>query len=219
MLKLNADGSFAWVRQLGGAGRDLGGGVAVDAGGGAAVAVDSGCTWLATTPAAARLWWHKMSASPAAVALDGAGNAHFAEGFSSRWTSTPGPALRPAGKRRPEQLGGERFVLKLTPAGSAGLGQELRGGLPRRGSSAYDIAVDGSGNVYTAGDAVGGTADYDPGKGKYLLTGHFLSSSASGLFVWAREVGAHPQAGPRRRRRRLPHRPLPGGEARSARSR
>jgi len=58
----------------------------------------------------------------------------------------------------------------------------------------YSIAIDVSGNVYTAGYFYG-TADFDPGAGTFNLTSAggqdiFISKlDASGNFVWAKSMG------------------------------
>jgi hypothetical protein len=59
----------------------------------------------------------------------------------------------------------------------------------------YNIAVDGSGNVYTTG-FFQGTADFDPGAGSFNLTAAggddiFLQKlDSNGNFVWARGIGS-----------------------------
>jgi hypothetical protein len=58
----------------------------------------------------------------------------------------------------------------------------------------HDIAVDGSGNVYTTGE-FGGAVDFDPGDGTAIMTADILDSvfiskfDSAGNFVWARSIG------------------------------
>src|ERR1043165_3455021 len=62
-------------------------------------------------------------------------------------------------------------------------------------STAYCVATDGSGNVYTAGKFAG-SVDFDPGSGTEMLTAagfndFFVSKlDANGNFLWARAIGS-----------------------------
>jgi hypothetical protein len=83
------------------------------------------------------------------------------------------------------------FVLKLDSAGNLLWAKSMGG----PGSDySYDIAVDGSGNVFTTG-FFNDTADFDPGAGTSNLTSLgqsdiFISKlDSTGDFVWARRAG------------------------------
>lgn len=81
----------------------------------------------------------------------------------------------------------------LVSAQNLGWAKQLGGPDYEHGRS---IAVDNSGNVYTAGE-FRGTADFDPGPGTYNLTSFspccydiFISKlDASGNFLWAKQLG------------------------------
>lgn len=82
------------------------------------------------------------------------------------------------------------FVAKYTSGGTLTWARQLGGGTSSLLGAT--IAVDSSGNVYTAGVMSNGSADLDPGAGVYTLTNTtgnantFISKlNASGNFVWA----------------------------------
>jgi len=82
------------------------------------------------------------------------------------------------------------FVSKLDASGNFVWAKQLGGTYE---NASWDIAVDGSGNVYTIGYFLG-TCDFDPGSGTYNLTSYgsseiFVSKlDASGDFVWAKQM-------------------------------
>lgn len=91
-----------------------------------------------------------------------------------------------------DSLSYDIFVLKLDASGNfvwaksmGGSGTEL----------AYSIAIDASGNLYTAGNFSSFLGDFDPGVGTYnLSTSGSLDIvinklDASGNFVWAKKIG------------------------------
>jgi hypothetical protein len=114
------------------------------------------------------------------IAVDGSGNLYATGGWGdgSRTASQnnnfdPGP-----GVIRLTNSGGGRtavFVVKLVPTNggtayttqSPGWAKSISGNGFDAGS---DVAVGGAGNVYTVGE-FGGSANFDPGPGKYILKG------------------------------------------------
>ncbi len=84
------------------------------------------------------------------------------------------------------------FILKLDVSGNFVWVKSMGGSA---GDQANAIALDASGNVYTAG-SFEQTADFDPGPGTYTLSSYtttddiFVSKlDASGNFVWAKKMG------------------------------
>jgi hypothetical protein len=79
----------------------------------------------------------------------------------------------------------DAFVWQLDGAGNLRWARSVGGNELDVGR---DVAVDAAGNVYAVG-SLGGSADVDPGKGKYTLTGgghYLLKLTGAGAFVWAR---------------------------------
>ena len=122
------------------------------------------------------------------ISLDASGNVYTTGSFMGTVDFDPGAGvanLTPSGIY-------DIFISKLDASGNfvwakamGGTGSESVGG---------SIALDGSGNVYTAGSFLG-TVDFDPGAGVFNLTSAgvrdiFISKlDASGNFVWAKAMG------------------------------
>ena len=122
------------------------------------------------------------------ISLDASGNVYTTGSFMGTVDFDPGAGvanLTPSGIY-------DIFISKLDASGNfvwakamGGTGSESVGG---------SIALDGSGNVYTAGSFLG-TVDFDPGAGLANLTSAgygdiFISKlDASGNFVWANAMG------------------------------
>ncbi len=85
------------------------------------------------------------------------------------------------------------FVTKFDAAGNFVWAKQIGGTGDER---AYSISLDGSGNIYIAGDFVG-TADFDPSGSTFPMTSmggaqqdpFFLKLDPSGNFVWAKQIG------------------------------
>ncbi|MBD1940078.1 DUF4347 domain-containing protein, partial [Microcoleus sp. FACHB-68] len=211
--KLNADGSFAWAKQLGGSIGDFGYSIAVDSSGNVYIAsaftgtvdFDPGAgtfnlTSNSGSPDAFILklnadgsfaWVKQMGGSswdiPYSITVDSSGNVYTTGSFSGTADFDPG-----AGTLNLTSAGGDNiFVNKLDTNGSLLWAKQLGGS-----GNAYgrDIAVDSSGNVYTTGDFTG-SADFDPGTGTVNLTSGggkdiFLSRlDSSGNFLSAKQLG------------------------------
>ena len=75
------------------------------------------------------------------------------------------------------------FVVKLNASGNLTWAKKLGG------MQAFDVEIDGMGNVITTGNGTY-SGDYDPGEGVYELTGSgFISKlSSNGDFIWASNV-------------------------------
>lgn len=87
--------------------------------------------------------------------------------------------------------GGDAFICKLDSSGQFVWAKQIGGNLA---VTAYSIATDDSGNVYTTG-FFDGTADFDPDAGTFYLTvvaysDIFISKlDAAGNFIWAKQLG------------------------------
>ena len=146
------------------------------------------------------VWARQMGGSPppnyvpgtpgmwaSGVAVDGSGNV-YTTGYFTGTVGTvdfdPGAGvfnLTSTGRS-------DIFVSKLDSAGNFVWVRQMGGS-----AAGNDVAVDGSGNVYTTG-SFSGTADFDPGAGVFNLTSAggpvFVSKlDSAGNFVWARQMG------------------------------
>src|SRR5450432_3236628 len=120
------------------------------------------------------------------IAVDAAGNVYTTGFFQGTANFDPGGVFNLTA------LGADDiFISKLDASGNFVWAKQMGGTSDDVGLS---IAVDASGNVYTAGDFQG-TANFDPGAGVFNLTTSggediFISKlDASGNFVWAQQIG------------------------------
>jgi len=122
------------------------------------------------------------------ITVDASGNVYATGSFNGTVDFDPGPGttnLITAGKT-------DIFVVRLNTSGNFVWAKNMGGSSPDAG---YAIALDPSGNVFTAG-SFAGTADFDPGAGVSSLTSIkgsddiFISKlDASGNFLWAKAFG------------------------------
>lgn len=133
------------------------------------------------------LWAHALGGQGIGITLDASGNLYFAGVFSGTVDFDPGPGafyLTSAGF-------GDAFVSKLDRDGNFIWAAAFGG---TRSEKAFSVTVDGSGNVYTAGN-FDGTADFDPGPGTFTLdaavggTGFVSKLDRDGRFLWAVAMG------------------------------
>jgi hypothetical protein len=122
-----------------------------------------------------------------AIALDAAGNIYLAGDFEDTTDFDPGPGVY---NLVAPGWYSDAFVAKYDASGNFTWAKKLGGSDL---DQSHAIAVDASGNVYTAGSFYG-TADFNPGFGTYNLTAAgddiFISKlDASGNFVWAVQAG------------------------------
>jgi hypothetical protein len=134
---------------------------------------------LKLTSAGAYGWATQVSALPNDLALDGSDNAYV--------TGASGKSLQLGS-------GGPLTVAKLNSSGAVLWSENFANGAQNAaGAGSFGVAVDGSGDVYTAGSFTG-TANFNPG-GTYNLTSAgdrdiFVSEfNASGGFLWAGAMG------------------------------
>lgn len=203
IAKYNADGSFGWVWHAAapGIGWSDVADVAVDAAGnvyGIGSYPNPSASWVAGSVVkidlqGAQQWRDDIAGSKGGfvgrgLTLDGAGNLYLVAGIRGKIDVDPG-----AGTTTLSSNAMSTVVEKLSPAGGFVWAKQLQGSDRVEG---YDVAVDGAGNVYTAG-FYAGKADFNPdGKGTYTLTapaagGTFVSKlDAAGNFAWAKGMGA-----------------------------
>lgn len=121
------------------------------------------------------------------IVVDDAGNVYITGQFSTLGDFDPGPGtfnLVSAGFQ-------DAFVCKLDASGDFLWAKAMGGSVEDEGNS---IALDESGNVYTAG-FFANVADFDPGAGTFNLTsggltdGYVSKLDGSGNFVWAASMG------------------------------
>ncbi|MBK9208838.1 MAG: SBBP repeat-containing protein [Anaerolineales bacterium] len=210
--KLDSSGNFVWAKRMGGSDIDNGYAIAVDGSGnvyttgrlrgtgdfdpgaGTTNLISAGLDDIFVSKLDANgdfVWAKRMGGSDYdygyGIAVDGDGNVYTTGSFRGTVDFDPG-----AGTTNLISAGlDDIFVSKLDSSGSFVWAKRLGGS---SADVAGDIAVDGSGNVYTTG-YFGGTADFDPGAGTADLTPAgsndiFVSKlDSSGNFVWAKNMG------------------------------
>jgi len=210
--KFTSAGKFVWAKRLGGASDEAPSDLTVDASGNVytvgrfsdTVDFDPGPgtynltsageydVFVSKLTSAGNFVWAKRlggasNETATGVAVDGSGNVYTVGFFDGTADFDPGPVpynLTAAGAN-------DAFVLKFTSVGNFVWGKRLGGALS---DLAFDVAVDGSGHVYTVG-LFEGTADFDPAPGTYSLTSAgrsdvFVSKlTSAGNFAWAERMG------------------------------
>jgi hypothetical protein len=214
VLKLNASGTFAWVKQAGGSSNDAGLSITVDASGnvyhmgyfskfsdfdpGTSVfnltAIGGNFMYLSKLNSSGNFLWANAFGSGSAtfvksMTTDASGNVYTTGYFYGNVDFDPSPAVFTLSTLASD-IDGDVFVTKCNSSGNLLWAKQF-------GSTSHDyansIAVDASGNVFTSG-SFKGTVDFDPGLGTFNLittsTEIFISKlDASGNFGWATKMG------------------------------
>jgi hypothetical protein len=213
IAKYTSAGALVWARQLGGFANDTVKAIAVDVAGNVyttgtfegqadfdpSTAVfnmfqSSGQIFVSKLNNAGNFVWAKQLGAGALgailatdIAIDTVGNAYITGAFQGTADFDPGTGVSNLSSAGDFDV----FVSKLTSAGNFVWAKSMGG--PTR-DEANGVAVDGAGNVYTAG-LFTGTGDFDPGPGIVALSGAggddiFVSKlDGAGNFVWARPMG------------------------------
>ncbi len=217
IAKLNSSGNFLWAKSMGSVGLDEATSIDVDAAGNVystgyfnyTVDFDPGAgTFTLTNTSNDNAFISKLDASGNfvfakhlkvddsnigySIKLDATGNIYACGSFrATNFDMDPGPGTFTVGSIAGTD---DIFVLKLNSSGNFVWGKTM-GGLNYE--EAYDIAVDGSGNVYTTG-YFENVCDFDPGVGIFTLTATGVSTEifiskldASGNFVWAKQYSSN----------------------------
>ncbi len=209
ILKLDANGNFAWVKTIGALGADRSVDIKIDNAGNiyttgyfsntvdfdpspATYTLANGGTFVIKMDAVGNLVWAKNSGSaPAieqvyAIYVDTAGSVYNAGRFVGICDFDPGPAtftLSGGGSM-------DGFISKLDASGNFVWAKGFGG---TNTDEVYAITGDRNGNIYVTGDFLSSNADFDPGPGTYTATAmsggidiFILKLTTSGNFGWAK---------------------------------
>jgi len=212
VLKLNNDGSFAWVNQIGTSLLDKGLGITVDgsnniyvtgsfagtadfdSGAGVNQLTTSGGTdiyVLKVDNNGAFIWVKQIGGTSGedayAITVDASQNVYITGAFSGTCDFDPG-----IGTTNLTAVGNyDVFVQKLSSVGDFVWAAQMGGASTEYGLS---ISLDDNGNVYTTGSFLA-SVDFDPGTGTSTLTSQGLNDifiqqlDNNGDFVWVKQIG------------------------------
>lgn len=223
VCKYSPGGAYVWARSFGGTGDDFAESIAVDGTGNVYVNGNfigtsdfdpgTGIANLTATPGEYDVFVCKLNSLGAyawaqsaggkyrdyarGIAVDAAGNVFSAGNFGDTVDFDPG-----SGVAKLASAAGATFIWKLDATGAYVWAKQMGG----QGGQADAIALDAKGNIYTTGNFIGLTADFDPGpgtanlasySGTYLSPGIFVSKlDASGSYLWAKAmIGTSPGPG------------------------
>jgi len=129
-------------------------------------------------------------ASGKSIAVDISGNVYTTGNYAGTVDFDPGPGNFYMSSI---SLMGTSYVSKLNAAGNFVWANQTAGQNMSTGAWATSIALDASGNVYTAG-SIFDLVDFDPGPGSYFMNStngnsYILKLDAAGNFNWAKQIG------------------------------
>ncbi|MGH1334827.1 MAG: SBBP repeat-containing protein [Aureispira sp.] len=212
VLKLDVNGNFLWVKQMGGIAFDEGNTITTDLQGNIYVAgrfndsVDfdpnmgvvsfnagnNSSSFIQKLDPSGNLVWAKSILGNSAnevfsIALDANNNVYTTGDFSGIIDFDPGVAIFNF-----TAIGGtDIFIQKLNAVGDFEWAKQMGGiGL----DEAHSITIDPSGNIYSLG-RFNNTVDFDPGMGSVSLTSngsddvYLQKLTANGDFIWVRGLG------------------------------
>ncbi len=213
--KIDPSGSIAWTKNMGGFYDDRGSSINVDASGNiyttgyyngtpdfdpgaasytlATAGLGSSNIFVSKLNASGNFVWAKGIVGNnnnigLSIVSDGSGNVYSTGFYGGYADFDPGAATYTVNSAGSYDI----FILKLDVSGNFVWVKGIGGS---SGDQANAIALDASGNIYTAG-SFEQTVDFDPGVGTYTLSSYtttgdiFVSKlDASGNFVWAKKMG------------------------------
>lgn len=217
ILKINSDGTFGWVKQIGGAEAVLITSIVLDASenitltGGFSGTIDFDPTagvsnltaltysdmFIAKLDPTGNLMWAKQVGSTAPNTgyegytqhtVDDNGNILVTGYFNSTLDFDPGP-----NNFDMTSIGGyDLFVLKLDPAGDFVWAKQVGGDIGSASAIGDGIDTDASNNIYVVG-TFASSVDFDPNQGVDELYGHsgdafVLKLTDNGDYLWARQI-------------------------------
>lgn len=215
VLKLDANGNFIWVAQVGGTNIDNGYSITTDPGGNIITAGGFEYTVdFDPGPGVANVTANGTISDAFILKLDANGGYVWAKRLGGPWGDV---AYDVATNSSSEIIVGGQFegtadfdpgagtfnmvtsgyqpdayVCKLSSAGALVWAKQVGSG---SSETTHDLSLDASGNVYSCGWFTG-TVDFDPGAGTTNMTSigpsdfYVLKLSSSGNFVWAKQVGS-----------------------------
>lgn len=211
LLKLDVSGNFVWAKQMGGSKNDYGHSVSVDGTGNVystgmfqdTADFDPGVGVFNLNSQGNNMFISKLDASGnlvyakgmvgsgvavgKAIAIDASNNVYATGHFQNVIDCDPGPGTFNLTSSGWDDI----LILKLDTSGNFAWAKSMGAGVFDNGQS---LALDVSGNVYTAG-TFKGTVDFNPGAAVFNLTSTtngdvFISKlDASGNFIWAKSMG------------------------------
>ncbi len=212
IAKLDASGNFVWAKSIGGPTGEQPNSITVDALGNVYTTgifqgtadFDPGAGVYNVTSAGSSdifiskldatggfVWAKRMGAAGTdfgeSIAVDASGNVYTTGFFQGTVDFDPGPGAQVLTSQDERDI----FISKLDASGNFVWAKRIGGASYDIG---YSIAVDASGNVYTAG-FFQGTVDFDPGVNFHNLISAGMTDvfiyklDAAGNFVWAKQLG------------------------------
>ncbi|MBS4065693.1 MAG: SBBP repeat-containing protein, partial [Chitinophagaceae bacterium] len=213
ILKLNASGSFAWVKRIGGLSADLVNSMVIDPSGniyttgtfqgtvdfdpgpGSLSLISAGMSDIFVTKLDASgnfIWAKKIGGinqeEAYSIAVDDAGNVCTTGGFTDTLDFNPGPGVTNLIARG----GLAAFILKLNSSGNFVWARSMDGDSSVANGTALKFDV--SGNIHTTGNFYG-SIDLDPGLDTFNVASDswgdifVLKLDSLGNFVWGKNIG------------------------------
>ena len=215
ILKLNADGDFQWVKQVGGVSTDAGSDIKIDQsnnilvtgqffgnnvdfnpGAGTSILNSNGFADIFILKLSEKgdfLWAKNIGASNAndygrAITIDAMGNSYTTGRFSGTVDFDPGASTTELTSNGSDDI----FILKINSEGQFDWAINIGAEAPDGGEA---ITLDQENNVYATG-YFDGSADFDPGAGTTILNStsssrdiFILKMTSEGRFLWAKQIG------------------------------
>jgi hypothetical protein len=213
--KYNSSGQYQWAHNIGGSSDDQGYGIATDGSSnvlitgyfqGSNVNFDPVGTANLSSTGGSDIYFAKYNSSGVyqwafdignsgddygySIATDGSSNVVITGNFKeSNVDFDPGAGTHPLSSAG----GSDIYFAKYNSSGVYQWAHDIGDSSDDFG---YDIAADGSGNVYITGSFQGSTVDFDPGAGTVNLDSHgsydiyYAKYNSNGIYQWAHNLGS-----------------------------